>query len=205
MRNYIMILLFFGSSCSFLNAQEMLVNQIQDSINFDNKINKNVYQIELCDLPLRIELSETLDGRFYGNVSIILENYFEVNRETFVGKIPIKKSLVKELIAQFGKIALESLKNCNENDDCEYGLDGSETEFKIKSKGIFREYSFWNLIPNQNITVETPENRKRGQQILNLIDKKLDLKLKYTEMRQKLPKGQYSYWAGNAIVSFKIE
>ncbi len=205
MNKYFLLFFCLVANCSFVQSQEKLINQQQDSINFNDKIYKNIYQVELLRPPLTIELIEKLDGIFFGTVKIVIDRDFDNKSELFVGKMQIEKSKVEKLISEFKKIALETVKNCIENDDCVEGLDGVYTDFNIKSNDIIKEYSFWELTPHQKNEKDTPENRKKAQKILDFLDKELNLEVKYNELRQKLPKGRYSYWIGNGQASFKIE
>ncbi|MFV8324080.1 hypothetical protein [Flavobacterium sp. LB3P21] len=202
MNKYFLLFLCLIANSSFVQSQEKLINQQQDSINFNDKIYKTIYQIKLSSSPLTIELIEKLDGDFFGTVNIVIDRDFENKSELFVGKMQIEKSKVEKLISEFKKIALETVKNCTENDDCVMGLDGVHTEFNIKSNNVIKEYSFWELTPNQKNEKDTPENRKKAQKVLDFLDKELNLKVKYRELLQKLPKGRYSYWIGNGDAIF---
>ena len=204
MNKYFLLFLCLIANSSFAQSQEKLINQQQDSINFNDKIYKTIYQVEVSR-PLTIELIEKLDGDFFGTVNIVIDRDFENKSELFVGKMQIEKSKVEKLITEFKKIALETVKNCTENDDCVEGLDGVYTEFNIKSNDVIKKYSFWGLHPNQKNKKDTPENRKKAQKILDFLDKELNLEVKYHELRQKLPKGTYSYWIGNGTASFTIK
>jgi hypothetical protein len=205
MNKYFLLFLCLIAVCSLVQSQETLINQQQDSINFHDKTFKTIYRIKLCNSPLVVELIEKLDGEFFGNLNIEIDRNFEGKEENFVGKMPIESLMVKKLITKFRKIALESVKNCTENGDCTDGLDGVDTEFIIKSNEVIREYRFWELIPNQKNKNTTPENRKRAQKILNVLDKELNLKLKNHELRHKLPKGRYSRWVGAGIEQYDIK
>ena len=205
MSKFFLLLVFIISNCYSIQSQEILINKQKDSINFNNEIYKYIYQIKLCNFPLIIELVEKSDGQMFGYINIVIDRNFEGKFENFVGQVPINDLIVKKLIYKFKEIDLESVKNCNENDDCEYGLDGVDTYIKIKYNKAVREYIFWELIPNQIITSKTPQNRIRGQKILDELDKELNLNNKNHELRHKLPKGLYSYWTGNGIAQYNID
>ena len=64
MNKYFLLFLCLIANSSFVQSQEKLINQQQDSINFNDKIYKTIYQVEVSR-PLTIELIEKLDGRFF--------------------------------------------------------------------------------------------------------------------------------------------
>ena len=205
MSKIILIFICFIANYNFVQSQKKLINQQKNSINFANEMYKTIYEIKLSNDPLIVELVEKSDGSFFGNVNIAISRYYKSKNEDFIGKMPIDSLITKLLISKIKIIALESVKNCYENDDCFQGFDGVDTEFKIKHNKIIKNYSFWELIPNNIKESNVPENRKKAQEILNLLDEEINLKSKYLELKQKLPKGKYFSWFGCGFNTFTIE
>lgn len=194
-------LIYFLVNFNIIHSQEKLINSYNDSLVFDKKIHKKIYQIKLANTPLSIELIEKFNSKVSGTVNINISRLFNNKRENFTAKIAIDSSMSKRIITKLQKLGIEFLKK-------EEGLkgftilDGDETIFKIITNSSTIEYSFWELNPNQKHIFQISKNRNKAQKIIDFLDCKLNFKLKYSEIKNKLPKGIYYYI--NGIVVSKI-
>jgi hypothetical protein len=199
-KHTVIVLLFLLANC-FLYASN---HKIKDNFAVNKK---RIYKVDMCDLPLKIELIENSNGSFEGEIIMTLDKVTKSGDKEITKKLSIDSKIVEKLMLETEKIGIEKIKDCNENKDCVEGLDGSYTTFAIKNQKLEREYSFWELIPNTNTDKVVPVNRKQAQEILNLLDKHLNLDKSFSLMLKLLPKGEYSYYYGatNAIASFTIK
>lgn len=196
MRKYIFLLLCIILNSNAVQSQEKLSNRVNDSIVFDVKIHKRIYQIELEEYPFSIDLIENLEGKFEGNINLNLRT----NQEDFVGKMAINPKTVKKLIIQFKEMGIEVIYDTPNYKDY-ITLDSGKTNFKIYSHTIQRDYSFSGIYSNKKIKSYQSKNKKSAIKILTFLDKKLHLKYTYLEMKKKLPKGKYIYFNGYAITT----
>ncbi len=165
---------------------------------------KKMYKIEFAGMPRAIELIETTNSDFKGFLKITFNKEDDFTNKEITKEISISKSNVKELMEILENMGIESITNCQINDDCKYFLDGDSTTFKIITPEKQREYGFIEL-SNEDLKTEAPTNRKQAQKILNFIDKRLNLKNQYQKIKSKFPSGRYSYFSGNSVFTFEIE
>lgn len=196
-------LILFLLSITPIYCQEKLTNRVQDSIPFDSLVHKRIYKIDLANSELSIELVETLNDEYYGFFTITLDKSIKDSLQLFVGKIEIEKMMVKDLMTKFQKNEIENIIDCKQNNDCIQFLDADYTTFYIHSKKVKREYAFEVLTVLDKIPHIT-KNRKQALKILKILNKKNNLKKKYSELFRKLPSGEYSYFRGYAIGRFII-
>ena len=194
-------LIYFLANFNISQSQEKLNNRHNDSIIFDNKIYKKIYQIKLANLPISIELIEKYNSKFSGTVNMNISRRFNNKRENFTAKIELDNLLSKKIIKKLKKLGINQLEKEKEILNYTF-LDGDETIFKIFTNSSSIEYSFWELNPNQKHIFQISKNRKKAQKIIDFLDCKLNFKLKYSEIKNKLPKGIYYYI--NGIVVSKI-
>lgn len=195
MRKFSLIVICLISSFSILNSQTKYTK--------DAAYIKKKYEIQFAGLRRTIELCEMTNSDFIGIFKITLNKENDTNEE-ITEEISISKSNVKELMEILEKMGIESITNCHINNDCKYFLDGDSSTFKIISLTEEREYGFMEL-SDEDLKNESPINRKQAQQILNFIDKRLNLKNEYQKIKKKLPVGSYNYFSGNSIFTFEIE
>ena len=165
---------------------------------------KKMYQINFAGFPRTAELIELTNGEYKGHFKIIVDRENENTTQEIQREVAINKTNVKEVMLILETMGIETITDCQKNNDCKEFPDADFTSFKIKTEKTEREYSFTNL-SNEDIKNEKPENRRQAQQILNFIEKRLNFKIEFQKIKDKLPSGRYSYFSGNSIYSFEIK
>lgn len=164
------------------------------------------YEISLIEYPQRIELVEYADGRFSGNLitEMTREQRGEGSKE-IVDKALIEESLVKNLMFELRTNGIESIRSCDEHEECNklQFLDGSVVVFKINTPYVKREYQFGEIYPMKDGNQEQDDLRFQAQKLISIIYDQIEPKQQFSEVFKRLPKGEYSYYqaSGNAIVT----
>ncbi|MCC9073146.1 hypothetical protein LNQ49_16340 [Flavobacterium sp. F-65] len=199
---------FFLFICIVLNFNIILSQKIEldttQFTKFDSINHKRIYEIGIIDYPLGFELIEMNNGDFVGNVKIALIRKEGKKSKEFITKISIDKVIVKKLMAKLNKIGIETIINCEENNDCVIGYDGSWMGFKIRTHSLNRKYLFWGLMLYYDFETEMPYNRKQAYKILKVLDKSINFKRTFFEVEKELSIGKYYYYfGGGAETSFE--
>jgi len=197
----------------------LLVLLIKISLLFGQENKKRTYEISVLNLPQKIELIEYENGQYSGNVitevskgkyrtgwlSRAWRNIWNIKNKEIIDKNPIDEKIVKELMAALKENNIETIKNCNEDEECsKYGfLDSGSILFNIKSKKIEREYWFQEIYPLKENNKEKDELRFKAQKLLTIIYDHIDLKREFSEMFKRLPRGYYNWYkaSGHSFIT----
>jgi hypothetical protein len=173
------------------------------------------YKINYGDLPQSIELIENDNGKFKGSINTELDKgnwditwlnrtwrkvwKIQAKKKSIID--PIDEELVKNLMYQLEKDGIETIKNCEDDIDCNNigFLDGSSTSFKIKTKKNERKYYFSEIYPILKDNRETNEIRKQAQNIITTLDRFISQKESFSKAIKQLPRGKYYYFSGISI------
>lgn len=190
-------------NCNLVLSQKIKLDTTQNT-NFDSIHHKRIYDIYTIDYPLGFELIEMNNGGFVGNVKVAFIKKEDNQPKEFITKTPIVKDIVKKLMIKLDEIGIENIIDCEENNDCIIGYDGSYTGFVVRTYLFNRKYLFWGLHLDDNIDPETPYNRKQAEQILKVLDENVNFKQTFLEAKKRQPKGKYYfYYGGGAEGSFE--
>jgi hypothetical protein len=190
------ILIFFGIGFNFCFSQTE--SEIRFGLTeFDSKLHDRIYQVQVEDYQ-NVELIEFKNGVFNGTLTQLVwkTNRKEIRKDSIVQKIIIPNSTVKKLISELNSNRFETLKDCNEVENCISGLDGTTTFFKAIKDGEINNASYWELESdyyyNQN-KVKLPAEVIKARKLISIINKEFDLKEQFQNFLNRLPNGRYSY------------
>ena len=196
MKKSLYILIFFGIGLNFCFSQTE--SEIRFGLTeFDSKLHDRIYQVQVEDYQ-NVELIEFKNGVFNGTLTQLVwkTNRKEIRKDSIVQKITIPNSTVKKLISELNSNGFETLKDCNEVENCISGLDGTTTFFKAIKDGEINNASYWELESdyyyNQN-KVKLPAEVIKARKLISIINKEFDLKEQFQNFLNRLPNGRYSY------------
>jgi hypothetical protein len=168
-----------------------------------NNIKPKSYEISICGKPQTVFLEEYENEVFIGYIETILTKTDEFSRENIEEKIINKNYLssqtVKELITELGAGGIDSLINCNEDEDCrnQAFLDGDSVYFTITDQYSNKRLGYQSIFAeSESFEHEKTELRRKVQVLLTIIDKKLNLKNQFQTFVKSLEKAMYCYWSG---------
>ena len=193
MKQLIYILLFLGSNSLSLQIDNDAITP------FNPRKHKFIYNLTVNGFPQSIELIKFRNG----NASITIKTFFwrRVNwrRSTYVSKLQCDKGLAQKIIAELERLEMESVDCKYDNRDCITSL-GEWVTWTIHSTKVKRQF-IWDIHYKETISEETPENRRRGVEIMKYLDQQIDFEKTFAKIRQLLPKGKYSYAYGHATIA----
>jgi len=146
-----------------------------------------------------IELVRTSENEYKGNVIQFTEklnrkNKARIIKETF--EIDTKKS--RSLFSVLETNRVFTLPDCNKIPGYPSGLDGSMILFSVRTNGIRRLYGYWE--PESNYYGQDKfEEIVYVREILNVLEKELDLENRIDNFIEQLPKRRYR-WGGTIMI-----
>jgi hypothetical protein len=175
----------------------------------------------------RVILKKNKENKFKGRIINHIEMY-EPQKKIISDKYRIKKTLVKKLFKILDSLKIESMKKmtmwecgklyypkdviirdsmatyekyckCIEENEW-FCLDGDSSTFKIKIGEIEKTFRFDCLHFNEEITNEKPESRIQAINIINILNRELELIRLYNIFIKALRPGKYSGYGTNIMV-----
>jgi hypothetical protein len=168
-----------------------------------NNTKSKIYEISICGKPQTVFLGEYENEVFTGYIETIVTKEDEFSRknieEKIINKNYLSSQVVKELITELRAEGIDSLIDCNEDENCrnQSFLDGDSVYFVIADQYSNKNLSYQSVYPeSQSLKNEETELRRKVQVLLTIIDKKLNLKNQFQIFIKSLGKAIYCYWSG---------
>jgi hypothetical protein len=168
-----------------------------------NSLKPKSYEISICGNPQTVFLAEHENEVFIGYIETVVTKVDEFSRQNIEEKIINKNYLssqtVKELITELQAGGIDSLTDCNEDENCRNNLflDGDSVYFVISDQHSNKNLSYQSIYPeSQCLEHEKMELRRKVQVLLTIIDKKLNLKNQFQSFIKSLGEAKYCYWSG---------
>ena len=194
---------------------------ISASLTFSQENEKRVYEISVINQPQTIELIESENGQYSGNVISEItkgkgrtgwlnwtwRNIWNIKDKEIVDKSSIDQTVVKELMTELKENGIETIKKCSDDQECNKHmfLDSGTVGFKIKTSETVREYGFEEIYPLNENNEEKIDLRFKAQNLITILYKHVDLKQRFSELFKRLPRGYYNWYQarGHSIVTIK--
>ncbi|MFG6687919.1 hypothetical protein ACGK9U_15160 [Mariniflexile sp. HNIBRBA6329] len=146
-----------------------------------------------------VELFKITDSTYIGTLtSFVTHKKSKKKNEIVFQRIKIPNKTVEKLIKSVESENIESLKDCSEIENYPKGFDGKTYVFEIGIEKTRRVYSYWEP---ENESFQNPNMQEiiNVRNILNKMNAEFDLWKYFTDFRDRLPKGHYSYGTINMI------
>lgn len=171
------------------------------SIFSQNNSIKRFYEISFCGKPQIVKLKEYQDGTVKGILKTELIKEKSNGKETKINrKIIFNDSITKKLLTDLEKAGIETLKKCEEDEECNsHGfLDGTHLEINTIIDGKNSSFTYSSIIPESDVKFDFKETglRRKVQILVTIIDKEINLKKQLSETIKSLKTGTYCYWSG---------
>ena len=194
---------------------------INISLLFAQENQKRSYEIWVINQPQKVELIEYENGKYTGNVITEItkgkwrtgwlnrtwRNIWNIKDKEIVDKDPIDETVVKELMTELKENEIETIKKCSEDEECNkyMFLDSGAVGFKIKTSETEREFGFEEIYPLNENNKEKIDLRFKAQNLITILYKYVDLKQRFSELFQRIPRGYYNWYqaSGNSIMTIK--
>ncbi len=186
-----------------LSCNSCLAQELNDSIVFNQTIHKRLYQFTIPETPFEVFLIEFLDGKMLGRVKICLNRKYKNENSDFNKNISLRKKITEKLFEEIDRTNLEKLNQPTFEERCSVHLDGEFTFFHITTATI-RKTIFFDGIYFHSSENDCETNLK-AQNILNILDKRLNFKWRLETIENYLPEGKYSYMVGAVIKEIDLE
>jgi hypothetical protein len=141
-----------------------------------------------------VELVQKDDSTFYGHIInfVAKSNKKEEKRGLVSHKIKIPDQVTKELIDKLKAQRIEVLPDSYDVEGYVNGLDGLTYIFEICTPENYRVYSYWSP-ESEHYQDPNIEEVKNVRNILAALNKEFNLWKLFTDFRDRLPSGTYSY------------
>jgi uncharacterized protein YbaA (DUF1428 family) len=157
-----------------------------DSLNFEKAYRIwTEYQV--------VELIKITDSTYNGTLTnFVTQNKRKNKRKIVYQRIKIPQRTVEKLIKSLSSENIEKLKDCSEIENYPKGFDGKTYVFEIGDGQKIRVYSYWEP---ENERYQNPEMTeiKNVRNMLNAINSEFNLWKYFSDFRDRLPRGSYSY------------
>ncbi len=199
----------------------ILLLTVNTSLSFGQISNKRVYEISVINHPQRIELIESKNGQYTGNLITKVskgkwrtgwlnrtwKNIWNIDPKEIIDKSLITETVVKKLMTELEENGIETIKKCSDDEKCNQNiyLDSGNVGFKIKTPSIEREYGFEEIYPLSENNKEQIELRIKAQYLITILYKHIDLTQEFSDLFKRLPNGYYHWYkpSGHSILTIK--
>lgn len=188
---YLNIALFFWSVPSWAQLDHQ--SEFKPVV-FDTLMHTRIYRIQI-DNYQSLELIEFENGEFDGQLTnmILKVERNKTRSRLLIQRIKIPSSIAKRLIIKLKEKDFENIPDCKEISNCISGFDGTTISFSIDKRDFKREYSYWEPESDHYYKDNLIPEIVKVREILNTINGEFDLWKAFTDFRNRLPSGKYTY------------